>query len=145
MVDGLVLSNLDLSEAVIQCQDKGFKDEDIIIDVILCFDQVIEWEDWTMDESKWKNAYDLYKRKEYFRYFYYYYEDVTRVVKGYPNVHFRHMISPKQFVGGGMVPLFDGTDVQKEFLGKGYNDTVQILDAYFEDFPEHSINFDSKT
>lgn len=39
MVDGLVLSNLDLSEAITKCQDQGYADEDIIVDVILCFDK----------------------------------------------------------------------------------------------------------
>merc|ERR1711998_549364 len=46
LVDGLVLSNLDLSEAITSCQDKGFKDEDIIVDVILCFDKIINWDEW---------------------------------------------------------------------------------------------------
>ena len=116
MVDGLVLSNLDLSEAITKCQDMGYKDEDIIVDVILCFDKVVHWDEWTMQESKWKNAYDLYNRKNYFSDFYYYFEDITRVVRGYPNVHFRHMISPRQDIGGGAVPLFQGTDETRDFL-----------------------------
>ena len=95
MVDGLVLSNLDLSEAIIKCQDQGYNDEDIIVDVILCFDKVIQWDEWTMEDSKYKNAWDLYWRKKYFSEFYYYYEDVTRVVRGYPKVQFRHLITPR--------------------------------------------------
>lgn len=86
MVDGMVLSDLDMSEAITQCQDKGFEDKDIIVDVILCFKHEFKWDDWSLADSKFKNAYDLYQRKEYFRNFYNYYEDVTRVVRGYPNV-----------------------------------------------------------
>lgn len=139
LVDGLVLSNLDLSEAITSCKDKGFKDEDIIVDVIMCFDKIISWDDWTMKDSRYKNAYELYNRKEYFKEFYYYYEDITRVVRGYPNVHFRHMISPRQDIGGGPVPIFDGTDVTQRFLEIGYQDTKEILDMYFEFFPEESV------
>jgi hypothetical protein len=111
MVDGLVLSNLDLSEAITKCQDKGYDDEDIIVDVILCFGRVIKWNFWTRDQAKYKNAWDLYDRKEYFKEFYENYEDITRVVRGYPRVHFRHLITPLNDLGGGFIPLWDGTDV----------------------------------
>jgi len=44
LVDGGVLSNLDLSEAVTKCNELGFKDEDIIVDMLLCFSKEIEWD-----------------------------------------------------------------------------------------------------
>ena len=141
MVDGLVLSNLDLSEAITKCQEKGFKDEDIIVDVIMCFDHVVKWDDWTLADSKFKNAYDLYHRKEFFRNFYYYYEDITRVVRGYPKVHFRHLITPKQNLEGGYIPLFDGIDVTRKFLDQGYEDAKQHLDYYFMKYPQESREF----
>lgn len=40
--DGGVFANLDISESIIKCRENGFKDEDIIIDVIMCFDHVIK-------------------------------------------------------------------------------------------------------
>ena len=88
-----------------------------------------------MEDSKYKNAWDLYERKEYLKNFYYYYEDVTRVVRGYPKVKFRHLISPRQEVGGGYIPIFDGTDVTQMFLQKGYDDTKEILSYYLRQFP----------
>lgn len=63
-----------MSEAITKCQDRGFKDEDIIIDVVMCFKKVVEWDEWSHTDLKYKNAYDLYKRKEYFIDFYSYYE-----------------------------------------------------------------------
>lgn len=136
-----MLSNLDLSEAITKCQEKGFKDEDIIVDVIMCFDKVIKWDDWSLTDAKFKNAYDLYSRKEFFREFYYYYEDITRVVRGYPKVHFRHLITPKQDMGGGYIPLFDGLEVTREFLAQGYDDAKKHLEYYFMRYPEESVEF----
>lgn len=141
MVDGLVLSNLDLSEAITKCQEKGYKDEDIIVDVIMCFEKVIKWEDWSLTDAKFKNAFDLYSRKEFFREFYYYYEDITRVVRGYPKVQFRHLITPKQDLGGGYIPLFDGLEVTNQFLAQGYDDTKKHLEYYFMKYPEESLEY----
>ena len=107
----------------------------------MCFEKVVNWDEWSNTDVKFKNAYDLYKRKEYFREFYYYYEDITRVVRGYPRVHFRHLITPKQDVGGGYVPLFDGIDVTRQFLKQGYEDAEQHLNYYFMRHPEESAEF----
>jgi len=101
---------LDLSEAITKCNEMGYKDEDIIVDMLMCFDIAVKWDPWTLKQSKYKNAYELYERKEFYRMFYYYYEDITRVVRGYPNVHFRHLITPITDLGGGYVPIFDGVE-----------------------------------
>ena len=42
LVDGGIFTNLNVHESVIKCREKGFKDKDIIVDVILCFDKIIE-------------------------------------------------------------------------------------------------------
>jgi len=94
LVDGGTFTNLDLSEGIIKCREQGFPDEKIIVDVIMCFDKVVEIEPWTMEIKKFKNAFEYYLRKEHLRDFYYYYEDVTRVVQGYPDVVFRHLLTP---------------------------------------------------
>lgn len=75
-----------MAEAIIKCRERGFEDKDIIVDVIMCFDKVVTVEEWTNELHKYKNAFEIYLRKEALRNFYYYYEDVTRVVAGYPNV-----------------------------------------------------------
>ena len=49
LVDGGAFTNLDLSEAIIKCREKGYKDEDMIVDVILCFDKVVNIDKWTID------------------------------------------------------------------------------------------------
>ena len=57
--------------------------------------EVAEIENWTITEAKYKNAYDIYSRKETLEYYYYWYlEDILRIVKGFPAVNFRHLILP---------------------------------------------------
>ena len=72
--------------------------------------------------------------------FYYYYEDITRVVRGYPKVHFRHLITPISDLGGGYVPIFDGIEQTQKFIDRGYEDTEIALKYYFEKYPQHSLN-----
>lgn len=140
LVDGGVFTNLDLSEGILKCREMGFDDKDIIMDIILCFEKKTEMDEWSAQEAKYKNAYDIYQRKEWYRYFYYYYEDITRVIRGYPNVHFRHLITPQATLGGGYIPLFDGIDTTRRYMEQGYNDAVKSLNNYYR----NKDNDDSK-
>ena len=42
LVDGGVYTNLNVHEAILRCREHGFADKDIIVDVIMCFDKVVE-------------------------------------------------------------------------------------------------------
>jgi hypothetical protein len=55
-VDGGLFTNLDLAEAIVKCRESGVKDENITVDIIMCFDKKVEIEEWTMEEAKWKSA-----------------------------------------------------------------------------------------
>lgn len=140
LVDGGTFSNLNLQEVVTKCKDEGYEEKDIIVDLILCFDYVVKWDDWTMNTAKYKNAFDLYKRKELYRFFYFYFEDITRVVRGYPNVHFRHMVTPNTDLGGGYIPIFDGPEVNVKMIQQGYEEATQNLEEYYKMFPKNGTN-----
>jgi hypothetical protein len=115
-VDGGVFSCVELDESILKCREKGFKDENIIVDIILCFGVVAHIEEWSMIDAKYKSAWGMKERLGEYSDFYYYYEPITRVVRGYPNVHFRHLMSPSVELGGGYIPIFDGVDVNTEIM-----------------------------
>lgn len=46
LVDGGTYTNLNVHESILRCREEGFKDEDIIVDVIMCFDKVAEIPHW---------------------------------------------------------------------------------------------------
>ena len=150
LVDGGIFSNLELDESILKCREKGFEDNNIIVDIILCMGKAIKIEEWSMRDAKYKNAWDMKSRRDEYTDFYYYYEDITRVVRGYPNVHFRHLMSPRSDIGGGFIPIFDGVDVNLKLLEMGEKDTRKNLEFYFnqtnqtaETQPEvQSISFD---
>ena len=87
LTDGGLFTQVQIDEPIIRCREQGYNDEDIIVDLIACFDQVAEIKKWSLLEAKYKNAYDIYKRKELYEdYYYWYLEDILRIVKGFPNV-----------------------------------------------------------
>lgn len=131
LIDGGAWENIDFSDAILACKEMGYKDEDIIIDVIMSLDKQRAWPNWTMAESKWKNAYDIYQRSEWFSEFYYYYESVTRTVRGYPNVHFRHLIVPDKDLGGAYIAIYDDVEVNRSYVKQGYEETLVNLKYYF--------------
>jgi len=52
----------------------------------MCFDSKTEVEKWTIEEARWKTGNQMFQRKEDFNTYYYYYEDILRVIRGYPDV-----------------------------------------------------------
>jgi len=139
LVDGGVFTNLDLNEAISKCREHGFADEDIIVDVVMCFDKEIKVEDWPKNEFKYKNAYEVFDRKTQYIDFYYYYEDITRVIRGYPKVEFRHLIVPTTELGGGFIPIFDDIEQIKFLLAQGEKDARRSLNDYLQEFPDKAL------
>lgn len=63
LVDGGIFSNLNFHESINRCRDNGFKDEDIIIDIIACFDKVVEVPQWTVKDIFYSTALTMWDRK----------------------------------------------------------------------------------
>ena len=56
LVDGGLFTNLDLAEAIVKCREEGVEDQNIIVDIIMCFQKNIEIEEWTLEEARWKSG-----------------------------------------------------------------------------------------
>ena len=94
LVDGGVFTNMKFNDAIQQCNEKGFSDDKIIVDLLMCADNYEKIQEWEMREAKYKNAFDLLHRKKQFEDFYSYFEDISREIRGYPEVNFRHLFLP---------------------------------------------------
>jgi len=49
------------------------------------------------------------------------------VLRGFPDINFRHLIAPLAPLGGGYVPIFDGIDVVEKLLEQGKQDARTIF------------------
>lgn len=69
--------------------------------------------------------------------FYYYYEDIVRIVPGFEDVHFRHLITTNQFLTQYVnIPLSMNKEDVKHQIRVGYEDAQASLELYFEHHPE---------
>ena len=91
LVDGGVFTNMKFNDAIQQCNELGFTDDKIIVDLLMCTDKYEKIEEWDLRDAKYKNAFDLSYRKGQFQDFYSYFEDISREIRGYPDVNFRHL------------------------------------------------------
>ena len=108
LVDGGLFANLEMDESILKCRAQGFDDEHIIVDMIQCHNNVEVIEPWDVESAKFQSAYDFNSRRDSFTHFYWFYEEVLRVIRGFPKVQFRHLLTPKGPLGGSLVPIFDG-------------------------------------
>lgn len=61
---------------------------------------------WTLEDTKWTNAYDFYRRRERILDFYIDYEDMLRVTRAFPHVTYRYTVAPSENPPiAGLVPI----------------------------------------
>lgn len=96
LVDGSLFSTLSIGDPIERCREEGASDEDIIVDIILCYTSYMEVPEWEMEETRWNTAFDIYKRRKAISHYYYYVEDLTRMFRGYHDVDFRLIVMPSE-------------------------------------------------
>ena len=57
LVDGGMFSNISLGDPIERCRQEVEKDEDIIVDMILCYESPWTLDKWDEENVFWKNAY----------------------------------------------------------------------------------------
>ena len=107
LVDGSMYSNLSIGDPIERCREEVDNDSDIIIDVVLCYSKPIVLHDWDTDKTRWKTALDYYNRRKEIQNYHRHQSDVLRMMRGFPDVHFRLMIEPEsELTSKGAVPIF---------------------------------------
>jgi len=125
---------LAVGDPIERCREDGYKDENIIVDVILCFSSVVDYEDWTLADSIFKDARNFYERRAQISDFYSAYEDLLRITRGYPKVDFRYAVAPTlPSPSKAFVPIFATHEEVEQEIKNGYYDGLRaIRDAHRE-------------
>lgn len=80
---------MDIFSVVNKCQDMGFADADIVVDVIMTSEKTLK----TVDASKYHSIQMLWRYLEVSRY-YSNMDGLLRAQFAYPNVNFRNVCAP---------------------------------------------------
>ena len=62
--------------------------------------------------------------------YYYYYEDLLRVIAGYPNIEFRFIVTPTQDLPSRFFPIYATVEEIKLQLGVGEADAAALINKY---------------
>jgi hypothetical protein len=60
LFDGGLFSTISIGDPIQRCREEGVSDEDIIVDVIMCYSKIYEIGDWELGATRWKTALDFY-------------------------------------------------------------------------------------
>ena len=131
LVDGSLFSTVSIGDPIERCRQEVEKDEDIIIDVILCYESLYDVEHWDKYALRFKTAFDMYGRRKAIHHFYYYEEDFLRMTRGYHDVQFRLLVAPsKPLTSKGFVPInATAEDIDLE-IEQGYQDGLDVYMKY---------------
>ena len=120
--DGGVSFSINIHDAVLKCRDKGFKDADIVIDVLLCSGATFV----DKDVSKYKTIPMTLRFYEIER-FYETMELIERGMQDYYEVDFRYVVAPTSKLEPSIVPMeFRHEDIIK-MIEKGKEDAKQAM------------------
>jgi len=92
-------TDLCLDEAVLKCREFGFEDQDIVVDVIQFFNTQILLKTFSMDNFTAWGRKEMIGRKDELHGFYHAYENIQRVMRGFPKVNFRNIFVPEFGLG----------------------------------------------
>ncbi len=105
LTDGSVFSTVSLGDLIERCREEGVaSDEDIIIDMLLCYEDVYDMPEINRSKAGWMNALDFYNRRKAISLKQFYLDDVLRVLKGFSKVTLRHIVKPSVALEAPLVP-----------------------------------------
>lgn len=115
--DGSTIWDLDIFSVVNKCQDMGFADEDIVVDVVLTSEKTLK----VVDASNYKSIQMLWRYLEVSR-FYSNMDGLLRAQFAYPNVAFRHTVAPSDEIPSSFYPLNLSQDEVDQIYDLGVTD-----------------------
>lgn len=122
-IDGGVVINLDIGGAVARCQESGFKNKDIIIDIVMCSGNLLK----DVNPENFTAAQMLYR----------YYEItqfqktmiwISQGLSHWPDVNYRYIVYPKKSLDKGILPIPNfNTKHLKDLVQIGRNDAKETI------------------
>ena len=98
--DGSTIWDLDIFSVVNKCQDLGYDDSNIVVDVIMTSEKTLK----TVDASEYHSIQMLWRYLEVSRY-YSNMDGLLRAQFAYPNVTFRNVVAPSAEMPSSWYPL----------------------------------------
>ena len=135
MVDGGIYSDLNLQDAIHKCREVTDKDENIIVDVIMCNSDPVFIQNYT----KWNyfNAWNIHQRTKDFKTFYTVLNDVLPMADMNPDVNFRYVVTATESLPGGAVPIFAKPSDLEDTYKIGYADGMKAI-KHDESYKQYS-------
>lgn len=145
--DGGVKHGVDILSGINECKKKGYEEKDIIIDVIKCFNKEFKHKDPTnfkaMDSLlQW---FAIWGKDRAAR-------DLDDIIKNFPEVKFRYVITPTKELPNSAAPLFFKKEDLEFMFAVGEEDAknaiVQGIDGStieINDIISRNIDFSTKT
>lgn len=134
-IDGGVLVNLDVGDAVKRCMDIVDKEEDIVIDIIQTQPHKLR----KVDAKKYK-AWEMGLRYLEVSSYRDNNDDLIHAEEDYPNIQFRYVVTPTQELPSSNVPLGFGEHGIKEMLKIGKSDATKAVNHNGSTFKEAVAN-----
>ena len=123
LIDGGAFSNVAIGDPIERCREEGYDDEDIIVDILLCYEKPLLMEAWDVEAMMWETAWNFYDRRKKIRNYHFHTEEVQRLYRGYHKVNFRLVIQPsKSLTSTGAVPINAGHKELNNERAQGYSD-----------------------
>jgi len=121
-MDGGVKFSLDIPSAIQKCRDKGFSDNQIVIDVVLCSSKKIS----TEDTKNMKSISVLLRTVEIFGYDMAM-KDLNEIGHIFPNATVRYVVSPSVALPSGKIPLDFNPEQIEIMIQQGIKDAQTVV------------------
>lgn len=127
-VDGGSVWNVDYASGINRCLSEGYKEKNIIVDIILCTGAQSEEKEGESSSSKRDyNTIQNYLRMRDIQSYYTSMSDLDEVKRGYKDVNFRYLVVPDAPLPSGYIPLGFKRESITEMIRIGYEDAKKVI------------------
>ena len=127
--DGGVKHGIDILTGINVCKEKGYKEEDIVVDIVLCFGRKLE----EVDPTKQKSMNALLRMFAIWNYDRGTH-DVDETIHSFPNVKFRYLVKPTKDLPNSTTPLIFDKEELEFMINVGIQDAKDLVQASTDNF-----------
>lgn len=127
--DGSAVWDIDIFSAINRCKDLGYKNSDIVVDVIMTSSANLK----QVQAEDYKSIGMLFRYLEISS-FYNSMDGLLRARFAYKDVDFRYVITPTESMPSSLYPLNLNADSVQKIMDMGYNDAKNTVDSHGNGF-----------
>jgi predicted acylesterase/phospholipase RssA len=120
--DGGLSAKVDITTGISLCRNNGFKDEDIVVDIVM-----LSVRGLTQIDPNGIHPISVVERAAELMYYDVFYRNLDEITHVFPNVKIRYLVIPSKELASGRLPVRFVPSEMEDMIKQGINDAADVI------------------